>query len=69
MFMDPFGLHARHRANINNALALNNGSSRPNQNQLALRRDDPFQMMMSNPFSLMESMMGNMNRMFGNMVS
>jgi hypothetical protein len=67
MFMDPFGLHNAASRHHQNAIAGMNNNN--NRNQM-MRRDDPFQpMMMSNPFSMMESMMGNMGRMFGNMVS
>lgn len=54
-FMDPFGMSSRRQPAIN-------GRSQPRENQMALR--DPF---MSNPFALMNSMMGNMGGMMGNM--
>lgn len=50
--MDPFS-SARH-------------PTRSNQNQL-MRREDPFSSQISNPFSFMNSMMGNMGGIFGNM--
>ena len=56
MNMDPFGqMSANRRMHQNALMGMNNNNGRNN---------DPFQMMMSNPFSLMDSMMGNMNRMF-----
>lgn len=58
-FMDPFGPFGRPNRQAIGHRATNN---RNQQQQLASR--DNF---MSNPFALMNQMMGNMNNMFGNM--
>jgi hypothetical protein len=62
MNMDPFG--SARRMHQNALMGMNNN----NNNLRRTNHNDPFQMMLSNPFSMMDSMMGNMNRMMGNMV-